>query len=535
MSTLTRSRPSHIGAVAEVASARRSDRGTRHQWPTALVTAIGFASVAAALRLFHITTSYNLFIDEATYAGIARDTTLIAGPMLQGLPFLLHPPLALLLLAGPAHALGTQDVAALVAGMRPFVALVGALTVAVLYLTLHRAGLRKAAFATAALVALDPFIISFDSRLMLEAFAQLFAVLTVAAAIRAVTADPRARWRWSGLTALAGAATFGTKETFGLVVLATLVLVALTAPRGQRRPPLLAVAGTLVGCGLINFAMINWGGFLPWWQMRTDGLSRLLGLQQSTGFKAEGAQGSFWEGLLPNGAELGATYAILALGGVCALTLMWVPCRRALFDRPPPAALAAARIVSIWAMCACCYVAYAVAFGSLEEQMFYIAAAPCAAALAIRVFLTGQRMLRGAAVAGVAAIMLVQGSAWVQVHTTPDNVYAQMLDQVSGVAPPGSTLAVTEETGQFVLSGYQLGQWVTVPDLRVNDVDYVLLSDRLVKNGYGLADREFANVVREHGRLVLSVHGRKSDLQLYDVRGWTGAVARDVATTEDRS
>jgi hypothetical protein len=51
----------------------------------------------------------------------------------------------------------------------------------------------------------------------------------------------------------------------------------------------------------------------------------------------------------------------------------------------------------------------------------------------------------------------------------------------------------------------------------------VLLSDRLVDGGYGIADPKFASEVREHGSLVLSLNGRDSDLQLYDVRSWTAA------------
>ena len=536
MSTATVSRPAPFSSATEVQSGRRRKASPRRAWQAAPVIAVLLAIIAAALRLFHITTSYDLFIDEATYAAIARDTTLGTGPLLHGLPFVVHPPLALLLLAGPEQVLGTQDVAALVSDMRPFVALVGAITVAVLYLTLHQAGLRKAALAAAALVALDPLIISFDSRVMLEAIAQLFAVVTVAAAIRATNSDSQGRWRWIALTAVAGAATFGTKETFGLVILATLIVSALTAARGQRRPLLQAVLGMLVGYALVNVVMIHWAGFALWWHMRTDGLSRLLGHHQATGFKAEGVQGSFWDRVLPNGAELGATYAILAIGGLCAISLLWgVLRRRRSFMDLAPAVTTAVQIVAVWAVCACGYVAYAVAFGSLEEQMFYIAAAPCAAALAIRVFLITQRFQRRLAGAGLVAILLMQGTAWVTVHTSADDVYAQMLTQIPNVASAGSTISVTEETAQFVLTGYDLGQWVNTPDLAVNDVDYVLLSDRLVTLGYGLADQDFAETVREHGSLVMTVEGRENDLQLYDVRGWIDTLEAGASTSEGAS
>ncbi|WP_165069778.1 glycosyltransferase family 39 protein, partial [Marisediminicola senii] len=357
---MTLPRPERSRTAHHPARGRRIAGGTNRTRRTAYLTALAFAVVAAVLRLLNVTTSYDLFIDEATYAAIARDTTLAAGPLLHGLPFVLHPPLALLFFAGPANLLGTNDVLALVTGLRPFVAVVGALTVAVLYLTLHRAGLRKAAFFAAALVALDPFIISFDSRVMLEALAQLFAVLTIAAAIRAATAVGASQWRWTALTAVAGALTFGTKETFGLVVLATLVLVALTSPRGSRRPPLVAVAGTLAGYGMVNVAMVSWAGFDLWWHMRTDGLFRLLGTRQTTGFKAEGSHGSFWDRLVPNIAELGATYAILAIGGGCAVLLLWGVLRhRPAITALSPDAAAAAKIIALWAVCACGDVGYA--------------------------------------------------------------------------------------------------------------------------------------------------------------------------------
>ncbi|WP_165070080.1 hypothetical protein, partial [Marisediminicola senii] len=266
------------------------------------------------------------------------------------------------------------------------------------------------------------------------------------------------------------------------------------------------------------------------------GLFRLLGTRQTTGFKAEGSHGSFWDRLVPNIAELGATYAILAIGGGCAVLLLWGVLRhRPAITALSPDAAAAAKIIALWAVCACGYVGYAVAFGSLEEQMFYIAAAPCAAALTIGVFLIRRRGLRRTAAAGVIVVMAVQATAWVLVHTSTDDVYAQMLERMPTVAVEGSTMSVTEETGQFVITGYDLGQWVTVPELQENEVDYVLLSDRLVENGYGIADPEFAAEVRDNGSLVLSVEGRESDLQLYDVREWTGAADPDSPTTEDAS
>lgn len=513
--------PARAAHVAEPVIELRRHARSQQLDPLVVITAVALGLIAAVLRLTHIETSYNLFIDETTYAAIARDTTLTSGPMLHGVPFVLHPPLAFLLLAIPAHVLHTQNIATLIGELRPFVALVGSLTVSVLYLLLRRAGLRRAAIVAAAFVALDPLIISYDSEVMLEAFAQLFTVLTVTFAIRAATAGGRGRWRWTTLTAIAGAATFGTKETFGLVVFAMLVAVALTARRGRRISQLVAAAGMLLGYALINVAMVHWAGFGAWWYMRTSGLFRLLGVNQPTGFRSHGAP-SFVSGVLANAVQLSGTYAILAAGGICALSLLWSLHRR----RPSvgglsPAGLAATRIVAIWALCSCGYLAYAVAFGSLEEQMFYITAAPCAAALALRAILIPRGVLRRCAAIGLTAIMAAQSLAWVEVHTTRDDVYGQLLARIADVAPRSSTVAVTEETAQFVLTGYRLGQWDTAAELKAHHVDFVLLSEHLVDNGYGLATRRFAKEVKAHSALAMSVSGRDGDLELYDVRAWT--------------
>lgn len=504
----------------------RRQAGSANPLRGTLLIAGGFAVLAALLRLVNISTSYNLFIDEATYAAIARDSNLATGPLLNGAPFLLHPPLALMAMAGAAHLVGTQDIAALVTAIRPFVAIVGALTVAVIYATLDRAGLRRSALVAATFVALDPFIISFDSRVMLESFAQLSAALTIAAAIRTTTAAAERQWLWVTLTAVAGAATFGSKETFGLVILASLLLAAASSPREHRRPLLISAAGALVGYGLVNLAMIHWGGLAVWWQMRTAGLARLIGTHQPTGIKSAGSHDSLLERILPGGAVLAGSYALLVIGGLCALTLLWPLIRhRSAVRTLTPAALGATRIVSAWAVCACVYAVYAMAFGSLEEQMFYIAATPCATALAIRMFLVGRAAVQRSAAAVTALIVLSQGVAWGYTHTHRDDVYDQMLSRISDVAAPGSSIAMTEETGQFVLTGYDLDQWRTAHEVVENHVDYVLLSNRLVRQGYGLADQEFANEVRANGTLALSIHGRDSDLELYDVRAWTEATS----------
>ena len=77
-----------------------------------------------------------------------------------------------------------------------------------------------------------------------------------------------------------------TKETFGLVLGATLVLLLVVPPLVPRRVVLL-VLGTAVGVyAAVTVAVWSTSGFAPWWEAHTNGLSRLIGTRQTTGFNA---------------------------------------------------------------------------------------------------------------------------------------------------------------------------------------------------------------------------------------------------------
>ncbi len=519
------------------APARHSALGARY-WFEGSWLALGLLAFAAALlvRLPRMSTVYDIFIDEATYAEIARSVAQDHSVSLYGEPFILHPPLGFLIMGAGAWVHGPAPRAELVLALRPVSVVFGAAVIGLLFGACWAAGMRRVAVIAGALLIMDPFQLFFDGRLMLEPIAQAFAAACILSCVMASRASRvrehgggaailRSSWRWTIAAGAAGAATFATKETFGLVVTAMLALLWLFPAAMPRRHAGVALATTLLGYLGVNVAVIARVGAAAWADARFDGLQRLLGAKQTTGFKAEGTTVSLTERVVALVDQYGVTYMLLGLGGLIAagaavgtMLRIWRQGRR---DPPDP------RIVFVaWAVAACAYLAYAIGFGSLEEQMFYIPLAPCVVMVAVA--LAKLSMANGwrGAVAGVVLVALVglQANIYVAVRSQRDDRYVQLLAWLPGHVPANSTISVTEDTSQFLIEGYDLGQWTDVPALRANDVHYMLLSESLASQGYGVARLEFAQLIRARGHLVYrSVSRTGNDLALYDVRTLSGA------------
>lgn len=491
----------------------RPAAATRTRRPVVTTAAVVLAVVVLALvaRLVGVERSYDLFVDEATYTEIAQTSSLSHGTRLHGEPFVLHPPLGLLTM-GAVHALdATDDRTTALLRLRPASALAGAAAVGVLVALLWSTGARRWAVATGVLLALDPFTIRFDSLVMLEPWAQLAAVTAVACTARVVARPSGAR---AVAAAAAVAVTLGTKETFGLVVLGTVVLTTLLVPGTARRHLVAVCAGAVGGYALVNAAMALWAGPATWWDMRVSGLHRLLGLHQPTGFNSPDVDVTLWDRLLPNLADVGATYAVLALGGVTVLAVVVVEARAGRLRRTAATPAGAVRlVVLVWAATACTYLAYATLFGSLEEQMFHIAVTPCACALA----LVAQH--HRAAVGVVAVVVVAQVVTWAHVRTTPDDTHLQAYRWFAAEVPAGARVAVTDDVSQFLLTGHELTSQGDPAGLRAERVRYVVVSPRLATQGYGTADADLLPWLDEHATLLLDVRGRDSDLQVWDLGG----------------
>ena len=171
---------------------------------------VGIGAVGVLARLIALRTANDLFIDEITYTNIATNIAHGHGVTLYGQPFELHPParfglLALVILVIGLHG-GTE---AVILSLRNVDVVLGAATCVLTYLLVERAANRWVAVIAALLVAIDPLVITYDSRVMLEGPAQratVTAFLMLAVAVHApVASSSRLRWlfaagwpqRWS--------------------------------------------------------------------------------------------------------------------------------------------------------------------------------------------------------------------------------------------------------------------------------------------------------------------------------------------------
>ncbi len=490
---------------------------------------------ALLLRLIAITRAYEIFIDEITYSTIGRNLADGSGLTLYGQPFTLHPPAAFGLYSLVIQVFGIHgSVDHVIMSLRPVSAVLGSLGCVGLYFLVDRVAGRRAAVIAAVLLALDPFTISYDSQVMLEAPAGAFSIAAFALiATAASTPAGRRRRVLIGLAGLSTGVVVTTKDTFGLVVAVAIAALVATGWVIRRREALVVAAMAAGSYVVYLLALAATGDLSTWWSSNVDGLQRLVGTKQETGFNAPTVHVSLVSRAF---ADLGGTatsYLVLGVGPIAVLALLrhlrpW----RADWQQRATARQRATLAVTVWAFVASGYIVYATLFGSIEEQMYYILLGPAlaatvAAAVTIR---SGRRLsqLRRIGLSRrrliallVAGFLLFDGAVWVHVHTTSDDGYNQFLAWESTHVPPGSVVSVTDGSAEFLLTNLLLGDWDTEASLVANHVQYVLVSRRLVLQGY-TASIPFLDLLERRGRLLYSSR-QPIGLQLYDVRSLTGA------------
>ena len=520
--------------VLDLVSTGPQRHGTRDATRSGLLIAAAVALVAVTLRLFRIRESYELFIDEVTYTEIARNITLGQGVLLYGEPFFLHPPAMLGSLALALTVIGTdQDIAGLALALRPVPAVIGSLTPGLTALLLHRlTGSGRLAAAGGLLLAIEPFLIRFDSRVLLEA--QAMAASTAGFLLLIVLVDRERRGR--PVTALAVTAgllllvALLTKETYAFVGIFPAVGLLVTGLALTRRTSGIVVLTVIAGYLAYVLSLVFAGQGAEWFTQKTSGVRRLLGITQITGFNQEGSVGLL-DRIVANLTYFTVTYALIGAGGL-ALGWLILQLRRGMAEpiRSPVIVLVA------WALGATVHLVYAVTLGTIEEQMFYLLVVTTAPAL----FVAGHLLLnppapvvrhraaptpplpahalRKALLAALAVAFVVNAVVWWRVHTVPDVPYAGFVSWAREELPPGSTLAATDETTQFALRQVRVGRWETGDELRENDVDFVLIIGELVDQGYSEVDEEFLDITKQ-GPVVFRAEGRSfGTVTVHDVR-----------------
>ncbi|MFF4222478.1 glycosyltransferase [Streptomyces abikoensis] len=499
------------------ARARRHEPGHRRATTRAAVLGALFA-LSLALRLAGIGRSYDVHVDELYYTAISRHLADGQGPVFDGQFFALHPPALFALLAAFIRLTGraSGDLLHQVLDLRPVVAATGALTVVAVTALLRRAVRGPLALLAGLFLALDPFLNRFDSRVMLESQATAAAALGMLVLAR-TPATPRGRVATGVGAGLLFALAVTTKEPYALGTFVPVTVLGITARGEARRIRLTAAAVTAAGYTVYVVTTAATGNWAPWWAQKTDGVARALGVKQISGFNSDDGSVTFTDRLFVQLGWFAVPYALIALGTAATAWLLWCHARRPeLFTGHPGRTL-----ITAWAACTLLHLMYAMAVGTLEEQMFYplVVTSTAALALAADVLLRSRGMATRAVAVLAALALTVNAVVWARVHTGHDDALRRTLAWSRAHLPEGSVVAATDEGASFVLPGARLADWRTTADLRRDRVDYLVLSTELVKQGYARIGSALPRVLEREARLVHSERGRTvGALRVYDVR-----------------
>jgi hypothetical protein len=376
------------------------------------------------------------------------------------------------------------------------------------------------ALAAGVLLAVDPLLLRFDSRVLLEAPAMAFAVLGLA--VLTVRARHRTAPAWGVLCGALFAGAILTKEWYTFVTVLPLALLSRTAEKVQRRLRWVALGTVSLCYGGYVVALERLGMFADWRAAKAGGLARVAGVEQSTGFNQPGAE-SLADRVLANLSTFGASYLVIGAGALATMVLLLAHLRRGGF--PPGGIATAATALGVGAFA---FIGYAVAFGTLEEQMFYPIVVISVVILAVGFDLVlrrhprsrraGQRLV-GAVAIVLAGALAIDGAAWAGVRSDRDDTYRQLMAWVPGHLPAGSTVSATDDVSQFLLQGVRLGQWGSVGDLINHDVDFVVVSTALAYRGYAHAGQSFVDELDVGAPVIFTARGRTmGELRVYDVR-----------------
>jgi 4-amino-4-deoxy-L-arabinose transferase-like glycosyltransferase len=512
--------------------------------------AVVFAVVVAfGLRAFRLGVSWDVYIDEFNYLQISQGvlhTLWVIGP--DG-PFYLHPPGLFFLEAAYIKLFGIGgDLIHQLFGVRYLVAALAGLSAGALLWSGRRLAGWPAGIAAAAFFALDPFCIKMNSHNMLDTPTTLWVLLGYGVLLSALVREDRrpvSWWRTVAAGVLFGLALL-TKEVSVFITLLPLgVCFVLGWALARKRLALAGVVALIVYAlyPAIVYAIGDWELFLD---KKFDGISRLAGLVQFTGFNQRGGP-SFLGAIVSKLDEYAMTYVLLATGAVAVCVLLLTSLGKA----------PAQRLLVSWTSSAYALLAYITFFGTLEDQFFYylvvpsILATTVTTALVLRKVQTGGtsilattvttalvlRKMHGGGVgrhpAGavwrtrdgwrgwrlalevvaavfVVALALFSAYIWAVVHTIPDNGYQRVASYVEQL-PGGSRVAVTSQTAELLIERHVGGRtYTSVEALREDNIDYVVINEELVNEGWEQPPPEVYQWVRDHGRLVYGFVNQRS-------------------------
>ena len=484
---------------------------------TGLVAAtVGLLTLVVRLALHG--NSFDLFGDEVIYSALGRSVVDGGFPNFYG-PFFLHGPAFFYLEAGWARLYGNSlsgvsldripsNLIGLIYDMRALNALLAAATAVALVLLATRTASLRSGAAAGLLFALDPFCIRQNDRVLLETALMMWVMLGYL--VFATVIDRRLSRRTAVRAILAGV-LFGfavlTKDEGALLTMLPL-LAALVLRWGPDRRLTLITIVTIVNVYVAYVTVVNATGYRSLlWRAKTAGISRMLGVVQTSGFHSSGG-GSLTSRLFNEANFFGTSYFLLLLATVAALVVL----RRGTNQQ---------RMLGLVYGAGGLTLAYAVGLGTLEEQELYLLIVP--SLLIVPVAATA---LRGVAWTAVltSVLVLILGVNLLTIVTwirQPDDGFARLNVYVMQHVPASTAIGVIQgdiETPYALGSDYNVGYWETPAALAKAHARYVVVEWGPVNEGY---TRETPAQVRQlvaGGKVVFSFNERTyGDLELYQL------------------
>lgn len=469
-----------------------------------------------SLRAIFLHRSFDIFIDEISYLRIAQNIATSFEVSLYGKPFHLHPPAFFFIEAAYLRLGGiTGSTIEQIYALRYLNVLFATLSGMGILFIGQRLGGWIAGLVAATMFAIDPFLIKMNSLVLLDTVTMWWVIAGYGILVAGLHGK---EWCISSWRAIAGGLCFGmavlTKDMAAFVTVLPLTLCfALNGPL-RRRVSVLVGSVTCLTYAMYPLTVLVVGQWERFADQKLSGLHRLMGATQITGFNREVGP-SLLETVLARLDQFGTTYAVLGLGVLPIGILFW-------------SGGAGQRLLSFWAASAYALLGYCILFGTLEEQFFYFLMIPCVLTVAtagvsfltegigrwrIRHLLRTAILIIGMAVAGWS------GNAWIERHMTADNGHERLLAYIEQQVPPGSRVAATNETAQFLLGPYgsaPWGQWHTVEELQAADPDYVIVAPAALAWNYGATASSLVNWIAEHGTPVFTFTGQSGQsLHLY--------------------
>ncbi|MFJ3903923.1 hypothetical protein [Streptomyces sp. NPDC090025] len=503
--------------VAGTTAPRPAEPPPTHRRPARRVPlwgyALGAAVLTVTLRLVLVRRAGDVFVDELIYQELGRSAGHGGFPSTSEGLFFLHPPGFFYLEAGWMRLVGEhQDVIAEVHSLRVLNALLAGVTAALLVVLVARVRSVPAGAVAGLVFALDQFAIRQNNRVLLETGTMMWVLagLLVLIPLCRPGASGRDRPR-----ALLGGLLFGlailTKDHSTLITVLPLLLALLLGWGPPRRLTAVALGGTVVPYAVYVSVVAGSGHFPQFWDEKTYGLRRLLGITQETGFNSPGTP-SLAGRLAAELPGYATTYLLLALTPVALVLLL----RR----REP-----VYRLLALFHASAIVTLGYALGIGTLEEQALYLLFVPNLVALAVTVRVPRARPApRAMMVTVIVAALVAPAVVYARERGTPDDGFVKLSAYLRAHVPAGSGIVTvdgqkTRGVTSWALSDrYRLGHWVTPAERAAHRADYLIVPWKVIEQGYGRSPVNEVRQLTAGARLLFAVRGHTyGTLALYEL------------------